>query len=577
MSAMYVKHIRRISRLIRQIKWRIDERLLLIIVGSIVGCCGGVAGVVLNTILSLVSHTLHSMRSHWASFLLPALGAGMSAFFLGHILKEGAGHGVPEVIYSVTKRSGLLRLRSSYSRLISSTLTIATGGSAGPEAPVVMSGASIGSNIAKKAGLNDRQRIVVVGCGAASAIASIFNAPIAGMIFGVEVILGEWANVNLIPIAIASAMGAEVSRIFEGNQIPFEHQPFVAGPVDIMACVALGLLAGVGSVVFTRLLSGAAKKSKALVSSDCTRAALGGACVGLLGLYWPFVLGEGYEVVRTIIENNFQSGLVLVLVATAAKALATSITIGSGGSGGIFAPCLVIGGLGGLSFHRVLTFIWPTLPLGEEGLFSLLGMSAVLSGVLQAPLTGIFLIVEITGSYGVILPLILVSAISAILAHYLEPVSFYHRELAVEGRLLRPRTDESLLADLNVSELVEKDPVVVREDMCLGEIIPLIKNTTQYNFPVENGNGEYLGLIRFDEIRPYLFNPGLQQAVILGELIHLEKVSISPFDDLKIVLKKMEQTQSSALPVVHRNKVYGMITKEAILDRYRKELAVQSY
>lgn len=573
---MFVKYINRISQFLRQLKWRIDERLLLIVIASVVGSFGGLAGVILNRTLTLVTHALHPMRAHWGSFLLPALGAGMSALFLGYILREGAGHGVPEVIYSVTKRSGLLRFRSSFSRLISSTLTIASGGSAGPEAPVVMSGASIGSNIAKKAGLNDRQRIVIVGCGAASAIASIFNAPIAGMIFGVEVILGEWATVNLVPMAIASVMGAEVSRLLAGNQIAFEHQPFAAGLTDIVACVGLGILAGLGSVVFTRLLNGVAKKSKALVSSDVTRAAVGGACVGLMGLYLPYVLGEGYDVVRTVMENNFHSGLLLVLIATVAKTVATSITIGSGGSGGIFAPCLVIGSLGGLTYHRALSTLWPSLPLGQEGLFALLGMSAVLSGVLQAPLTGIFLIVEVTGSYDVVLPLILVSAISAILAHYLEPISFYHKGLAARGQLLRPRTDDSLLADLSVLELIERDTVTVRESMCLGDMIPLIKNTTQHHFPVEDSKGEYRGLIRLDDIRPHLFNPGLHSAVILGELMHLEKVQISPFDDLKAVLAKMEEMQISVLPVIHRNRILGMITKEAILDRYRKELAVLS-
>lgn len=549
----------------------------MIIIASVVGAFSGLASVILNELLSRLYHALRPLHVHWTCFLLPAIGAALSSLFLGHIMREGAGHGVPEVIYSVLKRGGLLRFRSSFSRLISSTLTIATGGSAGPEAPVVISGASIGSNIAKKFALNDRQRTVIVSCGAGAAISAIFNAPIAGMIFAVEVILGEWTPVNLIPIAIASVIGTEVSRLMEGNQIPFSHHQFHASLFDIAACVGLGILAGLSSVLFTRLLNTTAEKSRQLVHYDSIRAALGGASVGLLGLYLPAVLGEGYEVVRTIIENEFQTGLLLAALATLAKIVATSLTIGSGGSGGIFAPCLVIGSLGGLAFQRMLVFVWPGVPWAEQGLFALLGMAGVMSGTLQAPLTGIFLIVEITGSYEVMLPLILVSAVSATLCHYMEPASFYYKELVSQGQLIRPRTDAGLLADLSILELIEKDCVVVQEDMRLREIVPVIEHTSRNYFPVEDAKGNFLGLVHLDDLRPFMFNPELYDAVILDELVHRDVAHVSPFDDVRDVLELMDKTRSWSLPVVHRNKFLGMVSKGSILDRYRKELVVQSY
>jgi len=555
-----------------------DERLFLIAIAIFVGACGGLAAVALNRLLFTLHEILRPLHIHWYAFVLPACGAALSSLFLGHIVKEGAGHGVPEVIYSVSKRGGLLRLRSSFSRLISSTLTIASGGSAGPEAPVVMSGASIGSNVAKIFALNDRQRVTIVGCGAASAISSIFNAPIAGIVFSVEVILGEWTTINLIPIAIASVIGTEVSRLMQGNQIPFSHHRFNATLLDILASVGIALLAGLSSVLFARLLNGTIKKSRDLVAHDWIRAALGGACVGLLGLSFPSVLGEGYDVVRTIIENEYQSGLLLVALATVAKIVATSLTIGTGGSGGIFAPCLVIGSLGGLAYQRGLAFFWPSVPWAEEGFFAMLGMAGVMSGTLQAPLTGIFLIVEVTGSYEVILPLILVSAVSATLCHYMEPVSFYYRELVSQGQLLRPRTDARLLADLNISELIEKDYIVVRENMRLRDMIPVIEQASRDYFPVEDSKtGDFLGLIRLKDVRPYLFNPGLYDAVILGEIMDTNVPHVSPFDDMKEVLELMDQTHSQSLPVVHRNKFLGMVSKVTILDRYRKELIVQTY
>ena len=561
-----------------RIIWRMDERLLLVVIGTFVGIGGGLAAVILNRLLFEMHHALHPMQFDWYAFILPACGAALSSLFLGYIMKEGAGHGVPEVIYSVCKRGGLLRLRSSFSRLISSTLTIASGGSAGPEAPVVMSGASIGSNIAKVFGLNDRQRITMVGCGAASAISAIFNAPIAGMIFSVEVILGEWTPINLIPIGIASVVGTEISRLLQGNVIPFSHRRFDASLLDILASVGIALLAGLSCVLFTRLLNRVIRRSNDLVASDWARAALGGVCVGLLGLSFPSVLGKGYDVVSTIIENGYQSGLVLVALAAFAKIVATSLTIGTGGSGGIFAPCLVIGALGGLAYQRGLVFFWPAVSWAEEGFFAILGMAAVMSGTLQAPLTGIFLIVEVTGSYEVILPLILVSAISATLCHYMEPVSFYYRELVSQGQLLRPRTDARLLADLDISELIEKDCIVIHEDMRLRDMIPIVEQASRDYFPVEDSKtGDFVGLVRLDDVRPYLFNPHLCDAVIMGEIMDVHVPRVSPFDDMKDVLELMDQTHSWSLPVVRGNKFLGMVSKGTILDRYRKELIVQTY
>ena len=566
------------SLILRRIIAGMDERLLLMIIAIFVGASGGLAAVILNRLLFEIQEILQPLRIHWYALVLPACGAALSALFLGYVMKEGAGHGVPEVIYSVSKRGGLLRLRSSFSRIISSTLTIASGGSAGPEGPVVISGASIGSNIAKVFYLNDRQRTTMVGCGAASAISSIFNAPIAGIVFAVEVILGEWTPVNLIPIAIASVIGTEVSRLMQGNQIPFSHHLFQHTLLDIVASVGIALLAALSSVLFTRLLNNTVARSHALIPHGWLRAAIGGASVGLLGLAFPSVLGEGYHVVRTIIENQYQTGLVIVAFATVAKIVATSLTIGTGGSGGIFAPCLVIGSLGGLAYQRALAFLWPGIPWAEEGFFAMLGMAGVMSGTLQAPLTGIFLIVEVTGGYGVILPLILVSAVSATLCHYMEPISFYYRRLVTRGELLRPRTDARLLADMNISELIETDCIVVQEDMRLGDMIPIIEQACRDYFPVEDSKtGQFLGLIHLDHIRPYLFNPGLHNAIIMAEIMDVHVPRVSPFDDMKEVLELMERTHAWSLPVVHRNRFLGMVSKGTILDRYRKELIVQSY
>jgi len=557
--------------------FRTDDRLLLIFIAIIVGTCSGLGAVALNRSILTIFDFLYDYHHLWWAFFFPAIGAVLSSLFLEKIVKEGAGHGVPEVIYSVSRYGGLLRFRSSYSRLISSCLTIGSGGSAGPEAPVVMSGAAIGSNIAKFFSLNDRQRVTLVGCGAAGAISSIFNAPIAGMVFTMEVILGEWSSVNIIPIAIASVAGTEVSRILQGNQIAFSHRHFSIDFTDITASIGLAVITAAASILLTRMLGYMNGVSSRLSFPVWIRAAIGGCAVGLIGFFLPDVLGEGYQPIRAMIEGSFRQGLIAVALAGIAKIVATSLTLGWGGSGGIFAPSLVIGSFVGLAYHRALVFLWPAASWVNEGCFALLGMAGLISGILQAPLTGIFLIVEITGSYEVILPLILVSAVSTTLCHYIEPASIYLKGLVEKGHLLRPGTDARVLTDLSIEELLETDCITVKQNMLLRDFIDIIKRSHRNYFPVEEEDtGYFLGMIHLDDIRPYLFDFMMYDAVILGQLMNTRVETVRPEDDLADVLRKMDENRLFSMPVVANKRFIGMISKATLLDKYRKELIVQT-
>ncbi len=557
--------------------FRLDDRLLLILIAVIVGNFSGMASVALNTSIDAMVEWLHPLRHYWWAFLLPAAGAAASSIFLEKIVREGAGHGVPEVIYAVSRYGGLLRFRSSFTRLISSCLTIGSGGSAGPEAPVVISGAAIGSTIARKFGLNERQRVTLVGCGAAGAISSIFNAPIAGMVFAVEVILGEWTTLNIIPIAIAAVSGTEISRILMGNRIAFTHQVFSINFIDIGGSVGLGILAAGASILLTRLLRGMNGLCSKTRGPTWLRAALGGCLVGAMGLAMPDVLGEGYHTTRLMIHGMYQPGLMLVFILLTAKILATSFTLGWGGSGGIFAPCLAIGSILGLTFQRALTVMWPGANIASEGCFALLGMAGLISGMLQAPLTGIFLIVEITGGWEVILPLIIISVISTTVCHYFEPASFYLKELIDHGHLLRPGTDARVLTDLSVPELLEKDCIAVSPTMRLGEFVDIVKISHRNYFPVEDPEtGEFLGMVYLDDVRPYLFNPAMYDAVVIEEIMNTDIETIHPDDDLAEVLRRMDEQRLFSMPVVSNNRFRGMISKATLLDRYRRELAVQT-
>ena len=277
-----------------------------------------------------------------------------------------------------------------------------------------------------------------------------------------------------------------------------------------------------------------------------------------------------------MIEGAFSHGLAFVALASLAKIVATSLTLGSGGSGGIFAPCLVIGSLVGVTYHHGLALLWPSISWVNEGCFALLGMAGLISGILQAPLTGIFLIVEITGGYGVILPLIIVSAISTSLCHYIEPASFYLKELVDRGHFLRPGTDARVLSDLSVQEVLE-DCITVNQNMLLRDFINIIKTSHNNYFPVEDEKtGNFLGVIHLDDIRPYLFNHGMYDAVFLGQLIDIKVEVVHPDDDLTEVLRRMDEHRLFSMPVVLNNKFVGLISKTKLLDQYRKELMVQT-
>ncbi len=557
--------------------FRFDDRLLLIIFGALVGVCSGLAAVALNRALLGMAEILSHWRISWWAFVLPGIGAALSSVFLEKVVKEGAGHGGPEVVYSVSRHGGLMRMRSSFSRLISSSLTIGSGGSAGPEAPVVMSGAAIGSNIARFFSLNERQRIALVGCGSAGALASIFNAPIVGLVFTIEIIVGEWSAAHIVPIAVASVAGAQISRLLQGNQIAFTHLGFDVGITATLAAVGLAIITAAVSILLTRTLIHSHHIASKVPLPMWVRAAIGGCLVGIIGLVLPQVLGEGYHSIQKMVEGNFTQGLGLMALLVLAKVIATSLTLGWGGSGGIFAPCLVIGSFTGLMYHRFVETIWPGISWVNEGSFALLGMAGLISGILQAPLTGIFLIVEITGGYETILPLILVSAISTTICHAFEPASFYFRELVESGQYLQPRTDAKVLADLSISELVEKDCITVSKDMMLGDIVRVIQRSRRNYFPViDEASGQFLGMIHLDDIRPYLFDPLLYDTVFLEQIMETGVETVDVDEEVSEVLDRMDASRLFSMPVVSGNRFIGMVSKATLLDKYRNELMLQA-
>ncbi|MCW7752717.1 chloride channel protein [Desulfobotulus sp. H1] len=558
-----------------------DPQLFLIALAILVGLCGGLAAVLLHHLIEMVFSFLSGHRQVPWAFLFPAAGAAGAVFFMEKVVREDNGHGVPEVIYAISRHGGLIRLRSSFSRILASSMTIGSGGSAGPEAPVVMSGAAIGSNIARMLGLNERQRVVLVGCGAASAIGSIFNAPVAGMVFTMEVLLGQWRSSHLVPITIAAVTGTQLSRRLQGNQIPFESAAFGIQIHDIMASVGLAVTTAVVAILLIRSLRGMGGVSSRVASvcrlSLWMKAGVGGLCVGVMGVYFPVVLGEGYHAVREMIAGQFAAGIGVVVLVLGAKVLATAFTLGWGGVGGIFAPGLVIGAMTGLLYHRILVYLFPSTAWVNEGCFALLGMAGLLAGVLQAPLTAIFLIFEITGGYEVMLPLMVVSALSSILCRYGEPASIYLRDLEARGELLRPGTDGRVLLDLRIPEIMEKDCATINRNMLLKEFVQLLRNSRRNFFPVEDdATGRFVGMVHLDDVRPYLLDEMLYETVLMEQLMQRDVAVAHPDDELQDVLDTMDRLGLFSMPVVADHRFMGMISKATLLDHYRKELRVQT-
>ena len=562
---------------LRSILVNLDHRAQLVIIGIIVGICSGFAALGLNWALEAVSHRLSLMTLQWYMIGLPAIGILLTVIFLKYIVRDDSGHGVPDVIHSVSLKGGFLKLRSSFSKLIGSLLTISSGGSAGPEAPVVISGAAIGANIATYFKSNDKIRVAVTGSGAAAAIAAIFNAPIAGVIFTMEVILGEWSALNMLPVAISSVTGTVISRMFNGNQIPFSHRLIQVNFNDILASAGLPLVIAVFAVLFIKSLKYTQALIKKIISPALLRALVGGLLVGILIHFFPHVKGEGYELVKELIGDSYSSPVLFLLILVLLKILVTSITLGAGGAGGVFAPSLVIGSLAGVFYFQLISMMFPNAQFSGAALFALCGMAGILSGTLHAPLTGIFLIVEITGGYDVILPLLLVSFLSATLVKLVEKYSIYQYELVEKGWLLRPRTDARILADMKTEELLERDLIAIHPEMRLKDLVPIIEESGRNFFPVEDReSGLFLGMVNFCDIKAFLFRPELAGSIIVEEVMRSDVPRASYSDSMVEILKMFDITNAWSIPVIQNGKFMGLISKATLLDHYRKELKAQT-
>lgn len=574
--------------------WRIrhlSTKNFIIILGGLVGVLGGLAAVILKSSVHFIQAFIKQQDVPYLFVILPFFGIVLTALLAKYILKEKLNHGITSILYFISKKSSIISRTKMYSRMLTSGITVGLGGSVGLEAPIVVTGSAIGSNIGRLMHLNYKQRTLMIGCGAAAAISGIFNSPVAGVIFSIEVILTDVTIAAFIPLLIAAVVGSLVSMLLLGDDVLFSFalaDPFRTS--DFGAYLLLGVFCGLVSVYFTRLTLYTEDRIRK-VNSDIQKAILGGLGLSFLIFLLRPLYGEGYDSIISLLNNSaeeimasnqlfsfFDSSWAIVVFGFAillVKPIATGLTIGAGGNGGIFAPSLFMGAVSGFLFAQIANL----LNIGNElslSNFTLIGMCGVMSGVLHAPLTAIFLIAEITGGYTLFLPLMLVSAIAFSSNSYFESYSFYTAKLIKAGDLIPYDKDRQVLSLLNIEKMIEKDLLTIPPDAKLEDLVALIKRSSRNLFPVVSADQSFQGIIILDDVREIMFNSESQKNVIVEELMHKPPATVKSKESMEDVMAKFEKTGAWNLPVVNDGKYLGVVSKSRIFNAYRTQLRRQN-
>ncbi|MCA8830683.1 chloride channel protein [Hymenobacter pini] len=587
-----------IHRLLRPLLvWRVrhvSDRVYLIVVSMLVGLLAGLAAVLLKTMV----HDSQKMLNAWvpgeyqvfASSLYPIIGIALTVLFTRYFLDGNLGRGIGPIIYNIARQGSIVPRSKLYSQLVSSFLTVTFGGSAGLEAPISVTGSAIGSNTSRILRIGRRERRLLTGCGAAAGVAAIFNSPIAGVLFAVEVILSELSAAYFVPLLIASATATVVSKALYAGQ-PFvlitTSWPVDAVPLYLMLAVFTALL----SVYMIRVYFWADKYFEQL-HGTLRKVLLGGLALGGLVFLFPPLYGEGYNIVQLLLGGHAdqlidgslfdvfhdESVWLVLLVAAGSmllKVVATTITIGSGGNGGMFGSSLFAGALCGFVFARLIN-LSGLYPISEVH-FIVLGMAGTLAGVVHAPLTGIFLIAEITGGYALFVPLMVVTSGSYLITRYFEPYSVYTRKLVQKGVYVNQDRDRGLLAQLDVRTLIQTDFLPVHPEDTLGELVTAFRHASRNLFPVVDNAGYLHGVVSLDTVRDALFDDEHYTTTRVQDLMTDPPAIVRPDDTLLDTLRCMEQLGAWALPVLDLNDHYlGFLLKSTILANYRRQLIKES-
>jgi CIC family chloride channel protein len=587
------KFISLIHSLIIFLRSKLSRMQLVMLIATVVGLLSGFAAVLLKIIVHNLQYWIENFPvSQFGYLLFPMLGLLLTVFIVRHFFGSHIEKGVAMVLKSIAGKSSYISGSHTYKHLITSSITVGLGGSLGLEAPIVATGSAVGSNIARITDLNYQERTLLIACGASAGIAAVFNAPIAGVIFAIEVLLAETVVSYFIPLIISSVAGALCSKILLGEQSLFNfilQQQFDYGNVPFY--ILLGIVAGIISIYYAK----AFKKSEHVFASikigSYSKVFIGGLLLMFIYFLFPPLFGEGYSSVKLVANDALNSyadnttlfskmngewGIILfTLLVLLFKPIAAGITMGAGGNGGNFAPSLFVGSYLGYFFAKFFNNTdLVKIPIGN---FSLVGMAGVLSGVMYCPLTAIFLIAEITNGYELFIPLMIVSSISFFIVRSYEPYSMEIKKLAIEGKIFTQKKEKNILSSISLSEIIQHTYVSIGIDKSLKDLLEVIKQSEKNIFAVHDSKNRFVGIIELNDIKQKMFQPDLYAKVSIKSMMKKAPATLRNNQDMHSVMEIFDTTQSWYLPVLDDQKKFiGFISKSKLFEKYREILSNHS-
>jgi CIC family chloride channel protein len=585
----------------RFLEWReehISEKTFILILAFTVGFFAAVAAFILheliNQIVILLTGSFNQDEANWLYLVYPVIGIFLTSLFVRYVVKDNISHGITRILYAISSKQSRLRGHNCWSSVFASAITIGFGGSVGAEAPIVLTGSAIGSNLGKLFRMDNKTLLLLVGCGAAGAIAGIFKAPIAGLVFTLEVLMIDLTMASLLPVLVSCVTATCFTYIFRGSTSMFTFELESTWIVErVPASILLGVFCGLVSLYFIRTMTMCENIFGKFKDQPYIKLLIGGSMLSLLIFLFPSLYGEGYHDINLllngktdadfneILDNSLFSGhsellLVYLGLVLMTKVFATSATNGGGGCGGTFAPSLFIGCFGGFLFAR----LWNVYEIGiylPEKNFALLGMAGVMSGVMHAPLTGIFLIAEITGGYDLFMPLMIVSVSAYLTIMVFEPHSIYGMRLAKQGKLITHHTDRAVLTMMSLDSVIERDFTAIDPDIELAKVVNKISQSRNDVLPVLDAAGNLLGEINLTKIRHVVFRTELYHHFKAGQLMVDPVATINDEMPMTMVMKIFDDSHANWLPVLDKeNHFKGYISRQRIYGMYRKMVADMS-
>ena len=571
----------------------IKEKHFVLIVSFMVGICTATSAIILKNLIHWIQHLLsvnfEADQVNYLYLLYPVIGILLAGLFVKYIVRDDISHGVTKILYAISQRKSRIKPHNMWTSILASSVTIGFGGSVGAEAPIVLTGAAIGSNLGRLFRMEQKTLMLLVGCGAAGAIAGIFKAPIAGLVFVIEVLMLDLTMTSVLPLLITSVTAATMSYIFTGTEAMFKFSQTETFAIErIPYVIFLGIFCGLVSLYFTRIMNWTEGQFRKIGTTFWRKFMLGGIMLSLLIFLFPPLYGEGYDTITHLLNGQFYGlmdnsmfyslndsyfGIIIFLnLILLTKVFASSATNGGGGCGGIFAPSLYLGCIAGFIFAHTSNYFPATMYLSEKN-FALLGMAGIMSGVMHAPLTGVFLIAELTGGYDLFLPLMIVSIVSYITILMFEPHSIYSMRLAQKGELLTHHKDKAVLTLLSADSIIERDFQSVTPEMSLGDMVKVISKSNRNMFPVVDERGVLLGIVLLDNIRNIMFRPELYNRFRVSKFMVSPPAKVIVNTPMDQIMKTFDETKAWNLPVVDQTGRYmGFMSKSKIFNSYREVL-----